>query len=59
LPGDAFGRVPEELTVRVSMVDFDGRSALENADDSEAVLQVVRPVIQAMELVINWLNKTE
>lgn len=28
LPGSAFGRPPEELTFRLSYVDFDGRSAL-------------------------------
>ena len=29
LPGSAFGRPPEELTVRISFVDFDGARALE------------------------------
>jgi aspartate aminotransferase len=57
LPGDAFGRDPEELTVRISMVDFDGRMALDCADDTDAVLRVVQPVLVAMDLIIKWLNK--
>ena len=36
LPGSAFGRDPEELTVRISYVNFDGARALEGAGRAEA-----------------------
>lgn len=35
LPGSAFGRPPEELTVRMAYVDFDGARALEACEEPE------------------------
>ena len=33
LPGSVFGRPPEELSLRLAFVDFDGEAALAQADE--------------------------
>ena len=54
LPGASFGRMPEELTARLSYVDFDGGTALELSErldrEPDAALQVVNRVCQQVSL---------
>jgi len=59
LPGADFGRPPEEMTVRLSYVNFDGRAALEAAaaDLSDAQLEeVCAPTLEAVELLASWIE---
>jgi len=64
LPGKDFGRQPEELTVRIAYVDFDGEAALKAAMEKEAdkpisekfLNQYCPNVIKAINLVIAWME---
>jgi aspartate aminotransferase len=64
LPGKDFGRQPEELTVRIAYVDFDGdatlKAAMERKIDkpiSEKFLnQYCFKVIKAIDLLIAWME---
>ncbi len=64
IPGESFGRPPEELTLRMAYVDFDGGAALEavaalapDAAPDEAFLRAWCPrVIEAMDRVADWLR---
>lgn len=64
LPGEAFGRPAEELSVRMAYVDFDGLKAL-TASETIPIDQSLpedfadfwcKKVITAMQLVVEWLN---
>lgn len=64
LPGEAFGRPADELSVRIAYVDFDGLKAL-TAGETIPIDQPLpddfvdcwcRKVVTAMELVVNWVN---
>jgi aspartate aminotransferase len=63
LPGSAFGRPPEELTFRLSYVDFDGAAALEACARTpereplgEAFLQAhCGRVLEGVELLAEWV----
>jgi aspartate aminotransferase len=64
LPGEAFGRPAEELSVRIAYVDFDGLKAL-TAGETIPIDQPLpadfvdcwcKKVITAMELLVNWLT---
>jgi aspartate aminotransferase len=66
LPGTDFGRPPDELTARISYVDFDGAEALRAAaeassdqdlDASFARRHCPRPV-DGVERLAAWLMKT-
>ncbi len=61
LPGSVFGRPPEELTFRLSYVDFDGAAALaasaasaENALGESFLLQHAPRVVTAMHALTSW-----
>ncbi|MHB0777611.1 pyridoxal phosphate-dependent aminotransferase [Halomonas sp. WWR20] len=58
LPGSAFGCAPEQLTVRLAYVDFDGEAAMK-ADTPETGQWVELPAFarlrQGMESMIGWL----
>jgi aspartate aminotransferase len=61
LPGHAFGRPREELTLRLSYVNFDGGSALDAAASGETVdLGFVRrhcpDTVAAFERIAAWLD---
>ena len=64
IPGESFGRPPDELTVRMAYVDFDGRAALDavgalsrDAPLDEAFLRARCPrVMEAMDRVADWLR---
>ena len=64
IPGESFGRPPDELTVRMAYVDFDGRAALDavgalsrDAPLDEAFLRTRCPrVMEAMDRVADWLR---
>jgi aspartate aminotransferase len=64
LPGAVFGRPPEELTVRVAYVDFDGAAALAAAegqaggdlDDAFARAQAPQ-TIEGIEQMAAWLHQ--
>jgi aspartate aminotransferase len=64
LPGKDFGRQPEELTVRLAYVDFDGEAALKAAMErdidkpiGEKFLNNYCPkVIKAINLVTSWME---
>lgn len=64
LPGHDFGRQPEELTVRMAYVDFDGAGALkaalsqpENKEINGDFLKTYcSKIIKATELLCNWLS---
>ncbi len=63
LPGSAFGREPEELTARLSYVDFDGAKAICAAQEipvsqplDEAFLRsYCQNCVEATELMCNWV----
>ncbi len=65
LPSHDFGRPSEELTARLSYVDFDGARALElvnnsysNKDLDQAFLEsIAGEMSTAIELIRDWLNK--
>jgi aspartate aminotransferase len=64
LPGAVFGRPPEELTFRLSYVDFDGGVALEASrrvpNDSELDETFLRQhcgrVVTAIERIASWIS---
>lgn len=59
LPGTAFGRVADELLLRLSYVDFDGALALEHAyelSDTEVFANVCPRIKRAMTKVSHWLK---
>ena len=64
LPGEAFGRPPEELTTRIAYVDFDGARALaaEEAAGRDATLSTpflrehCAPVVNAIERLCEWVQ---
>ena len=64
IPGESFGRPPDELTLRMAYVDFDGRRALDaagamNPDQEldETFLRTRCPkVTEAMDRVAAWLH---
>lgn len=64
IPGESFGRPPEELTLRMAYVDFDGGAALDAVaalgDDTalhDAFLRARCPrVMEAMDRVADWLR---
>ena len=63
LPGEAFGRAPEELTARIAYVDFDGARALvasravpDDQELDEAFLQsYCEPVMAAVDRLCAWV----
>lgn len=60
LPGNAFGRPKDELTVRIAYVDFDGARAMANLPDGPGVpdeawlRQHCTPVVEAIDRVHAW-----
>lgn len=67
LPGEAFGRPAEELSVRIAYVDFNGLKAL-TARETIPIDQHLpddfvdcwrKTVVTAMELNVNWLWSTD
>lgn len=56
LPGSAFGCGPEQLTVRLAYVDFDGEALLASQG---AVLEhgALTVLTQGVEAIIDWLNR--
>lgn len=64
LPGSSFGRPSDELTARLSYVDFDGARALSALEtmpadyepDEEFIRQYCGENIKAMEKTVEWLN---
>jgi aspartate aminotransferase len=64
LPGNDFGRPPEELTARISYVDFDGTNALETSMqipiekelNSTFVNENCSKLVKAFDLLGNWLE---
>ena len=65
LPGEAFGRRPEELAMRVAYVDFDGAKAL-TASETIPLDQALPDdyleywsgdVLKAMHLIVDWINR--
>ncbi len=64
LPGEAFGRDPEEFTARLAYVDFDGARALvasravpDDQELDEAFLHsYCEPVIEAMDRLCAWVR---
>ncbi|MCB1918553.1 MAG: aminotransferase class I/II-fold pyridoxal phosphate-dependent enzyme [Candidatus Competibacteraceae bacterium] len=65
LPGADFGRPPEELTLRLAYVDFDGSRALVAAQQTpidqeldKSFLELYCPnVVQAMDAMVKWLEE--
>ncbi len=66
LPGSDFGRPPEELTVRIAYVDFDGKKALESSKkyghngtngtmNGTFIRENCQPLVKAFDLLGNWL----
>ncbi len=63
LPGEAFGRPPEELTARIAYVDFDGGAALAevaqlSSDDEPGEAFLRRRcggVLEALDLLCDWV----
>lgn len=61
LPGTAFGRTAQELSLRLSYVDFDGDTALQQvslieSDPEGAVHQICPRIDQAMGALTAWLE---
>ncbi|ORJ60231.1 pyridoxal phosphate-dependent aminotransferase [Geothermobacter hydrogeniphilus] len=65
LPGTAFGRPEEELTVRLAYVDFDGARALAAAEqvpggkdlDEAFLRQNCEKIVTAFDLIEEWLGQ--
>lgn len=65
LPGIEFGRPPEELTVRIAYVDFDGARAMAAAEasprdhplDEDFVATHCERVVRAIDLVCKWVAR--
>ncbi len=59
LPGEAFGRDPSELTMRFSVIDFDGAAALQatgSAVDESFVRLMCPRVVRGLEVLGAWLR---
>jgi aspartate aminotransferase len=64
LPGQDFGRPPEELTARLSYVDFDGARALEAVAALPAGIELDEAfltaycgdVLEAVEKICDWVQ---
>jgi len=61
LPGVAFGREPEEMSIRLAYTDFDGVEALRQATagvpiDRAFVEKYCGRVVTAMNLFADWMN---
>jgi aspartate aminotransferase len=63
LPGSDFGRQPEELTVRLAYVDFDGTKALQSAYsfgeellDDAFIREHCTQLLEAFDRLGNWLS---
>ncbi len=64
LPGEPFGRPRDELTARLSFVDFDGARALAESEavppdlelDDAFLDRCCGDVVRAMELIVEWLG---
>ena len=59
LPGTAFGRPAEELTVRLAYVDFDGSAALEAVAEGINVQWITRfcpRVREGIERIVSWIR---
>lgn len=67
LPGSSFGREPEELTLRLALVDFDGARAMAALETrpagepvSEAFLEAhCLPVLDGLRRLVAWLQDEE
>ncbi len=58
LPGSDFGQRPEELSARLSYVDFDGKKALSLPEDkiNEKHIDDICPnIVEACVQIKNWL----
>jgi len=68
LPGSSFGREPEELTARISYVNFDGTKALESAAQAEAagieelddafLRQYCGDCLDGVDRICDWVDST-
>ena len=64
LPGEVFGRSPEELTARMAYVNFDGISALNESEKIPAdqplpddfIHTWCSDTVEAMKKITEWLN---
>lgn len=64
LPGQSFGRPADELTARISFVDFDGAKAMEalkhlnsNEELNEDFLEIhCAPTVKAINLICDWIR---
>ncbi|BDQ03334.1 pyridoxal phosphate-dependent aminotransferase [Ignavibacterium sp.] len=64
LPGTHFGRPPEELTLRLAYVDFDGAKALAAIEtlpayklpDDKFLKNYCFNIIEATDLICNWID---
>lgn len=64
LPGEAFGRPPEELTARLAYVDFDGANALTASETQpldeplpdDFTQNFCHNTVKAMELLVQWIR---
>jgi aspartate aminotransferase len=64
LPGEVFGRPPEELTARLSYVDFDGARALAAAEQvpphdplsHEFLMRYCGHTLEAVQKICEWLE---
>lgn len=61
LPGHCFGRPPEELSMRLAIVDFDGGPALDEAQkgpiDEAFIRQHCNRVTTAIEHIAEWVGR--
>jgi aspartate aminotransferase len=58
LPGQAFARPRDELTLRLALVDFDGAAALAQvAKDGEGDVSAVAPVLEAIDRLCAWVTR--
>lgn len=64
LPGASFGRPPDELTARISFVDFDGAKAMEAIThlkdkeeiNGEFIETHCAPTVKAIDLICDWIR---
>jgi hypothetical protein len=61
LPGSDFGRKQEELTARLSFVDFDGEKALHFISEQPAfndkwMIEIAPRIVKAMEVLKRWIS---
>jgi aspartate aminotransferase len=64
LPGSAFGRPNEELTIRIAYVDFDGARVLAASQqvphdqdlDETFLATYCKPTIEAVDLIVDWVS---